>query len=199
MRPLLLELTGFRSYDRARVDWSRHDLVVIGGATGAGKTSLLDAIAFALFGRTSETARTGELLRLGAEHGEVRLEFGLHDERWRITRRFGPGAPDPAHMLERLAPDTSEVVTGEGPPDWATMAFLGLGMLSSLPGRDPALCVIRPGRHVASAPDPVRVEKLAARTVDPLIGVRTKVVALCLEQVRRQPFVTVTVIIGKSA
>ena len=102
MRPLLLELTGFRSYDRARVDWSDHDLVVIGGAAGSGKTSLLDAIAFALFGRTPESTRTGDLLRLGDEHGEVRLEFALREERWRVTRRFGPGAPEPAQALERL-------------------------------------------------------------------------------------------------
>lgn len=127
MRPLLLELTGFRSYDRAEVDWEAHDVVVISGATGAGKTSLLDAIAFALYGRTPESARTGDLLRLGATHGEVRLTFGLGDERWRVTRRFGADAPEPAHALERLDDGRPrQVAVGDGPVGQAVGAMLGM-------------------------------------------------------------------------
>ena len=52
VRPLELELTAFRSYNRARIDLRPYERVVITGDTGAGKTSLLDAVCFALFGRT---------------------------------------------------------------------------------------------------------------------------------------------------
>lgn len=105
MRPLELELVNFRSFDAAVVDWRPHELVVISGATGAGKTSLLDAICFALYGETPEVRRSAELLTLGRTHGEVRLTFSRGAEVWRVTRRYGRDAPDPQHLLERLAAD----------------------------------------------------------------------------------------------
>lgn len=129
MRPLVLELAHFRSYDRETVDWTAFDLVVIAGDTGAGKTSLLDAIAFALYGRTPETTRSGELLTVGRDNGEVRLTFALRDETWRVTRRFGPKAPDPARLLERLegGPDgVAAEIVDEG-VDERLRTLLGLG------------------------------------------------------------------------
>lgn len=43
---------------------------------------------------------------------------------------------------------------------------------------------------------PVDVEELAARLIDALVGVGAEVVALCLQQVRRQTSLTVAVVIG---
>jgi exonuclease SbcC len=52
MRPLDLTLEGFRSYaDRARFDWRGRRLVGIVGPIGSGKSTILDGIAFALYGR----------------------------------------------------------------------------------------------------------------------------------------------------
>jgi exonuclease SbcC len=115
MRPLELDLTAFRSYDRATIDLRPLDLVVITGDTGAGKTSLLDAISFALFGKTPAPSTPTELLTLGREHGEVRLTFAARGEVWRMTRRYGARAPEPRHLLERLADDggaTVETIAG---------------------------------------------------------------------------------------
>ncbi|MGD9695572.1 MAG: AAA family ATPase [Thermoleophilia bacterium] len=110
MRPLQLDLTAFRSYDRATVDLRPFELVVITGDTGAGKTSLLDAIAFALFGTTPERVPQRDLLTLGAGNGEVRLTFQARGEAWRVTRRYGPDAPDPVQLLERLDGDGGDPV-----------------------------------------------------------------------------------------
>lgn len=56
MKPIALEMTAFGSYaDKAVIrfsDFSR-GLFLISGETGAGKTMIFDAIAFALYGRTS--------------------------------------------------------------------------------------------------------------------------------------------------
>ena len=117
MRPLELDLTAFRSYDRATVDLRPQELVVITGDTGAGKTSLLDAISFAIFGKTPEQATPTDLLTLGHEHGEVRLTFGARGEVWRMTRRYGPRAPEPRQVLERLADDGGAVVESISGPD----------------------------------------------------------------------------------
>ena len=53
MRPRELTIRGFRSYrDEVTFDLRDRHLVGIVGPIGAGKSSILDAIAFALFGKT---------------------------------------------------------------------------------------------------------------------------------------------------
>lgn len=103
MRPLLVEMTGFRSWENAEIDFRDRDLLVVLGDTGAGKSSILDAIAFSLYARTPEETRSGRLLRSGSEHGEVRLTFAADGRCWRVSRRFGPGAPEPGHLLEEIS------------------------------------------------------------------------------------------------
>jgi DNA repair protein SbcC/Rad50 len=52
MRPVRLLLEGFGSYRRrTEVDFSDVDFFVLTGPTGAGKTSVIDGICFALYGR----------------------------------------------------------------------------------------------------------------------------------------------------
>ncbi len=62
---------------------------VITGRTGAGKSSILDAITFALFGDTARTdlkiVKTSDICRPG---GFVRIAFRQGDERWDVTRGF---------------------------------------------------------------------------------------------------------------
>ena len=52
MIPLQLRLSGFLSYrDPIEVDFTTFDLACISGSNGAGKSSLLDAITWSLFGQ----------------------------------------------------------------------------------------------------------------------------------------------------
>ena len=52
MIPLQLTLSGFLSYrDRVELDFTGFDLACIAGSNGAGKSSLLDAITWSLFGQ----------------------------------------------------------------------------------------------------------------------------------------------------
>ena len=51
MRPVRLEIQGFTCYrEKQEIDFSHLGLFAISGPTGAGKSSILDAIAFALYG-----------------------------------------------------------------------------------------------------------------------------------------------------
>ncbi len=53
MRPIRLELEGFTSFrQKAELDFSSLELFAITGPTGAGKTSLIDALVYGLYGRT---------------------------------------------------------------------------------------------------------------------------------------------------
>ncbi|MFD6984443.1 AAA family ATPase, partial [Streptomyces sp. NPDC059956] len=77
MKPMTLALTGFRSYPaQTTVDFTGKRLVAVLGDTGAGKSSLLDAIAFALFRKSSWDAKEPrQLIADGAQAMSVELTF----------------------------------------------------------------------------------------------------------------------------
>ncbi|ALJ21521.1 AAA family ATPase [Microbacterium sp. No. 7] len=89
-----LEVTGFGPFrERQEIDFDAFDrdgLFLISGRTGAGKSSILDGVSFALFG--SVPRFDGGERRLRSDHcapadpTEVRLEFTVGDTRWRVTR-----------------------------------------------------------------------------------------------------------------
>ncbi|NUR63790.1 MAG: SMC family ATPase [Catenulispora sp.] len=109
MKPLTLSLTGFRSYPSAvTVDFTGKSLVAALGDTGAGKSSLLDAITFALFRKSSWDAKEPrQLIADGMPAMSVELDF-LHDgQRWHIHRTMHATNPNAGrHHLKNL--DTGE-------------------------------------------------------------------------------------------
>ena len=97
MRPEALELEGFTAFREAtRVDFADADFFAFTGATGAGKSSLIDAMIFALYGsipRLGENA-VAPLISQGQQEARVRLDFALGERRFtavRVVRRVGAG------------------------------------------------------------------------------------------------------------
>ena len=94
MRPVRLTLSAFGPYaGETVVDLDRlgdKGLYLITGDTGAGKTTLFDAIAFALFGEASGENREAGMLRSKyAEPGVptfAELEFDYAGRRYRVRR-----------------------------------------------------------------------------------------------------------------
>ena len=93
MRPTLLEMTAFGSYaEYTPVAFSdlRQGLYLIAGDTGAGKTTLFDAIMFALYGVASGADRKGEMLH--SDYADkstdtvVRLCFTQNGREYAVTR-----------------------------------------------------------------------------------------------------------------
>ena len=89
MRPISLEMEGFTSFrERVLIDFSKFDLFAITGPTGAGKTSIIDAITYALYGFTPRLGKQSisELISQGADRLKVLLEFSSGKDRFRIGR-----------------------------------------------------------------------------------------------------------------
>ena len=118
MRPLRLEMRGFGAYaGREVLDFAalgQGTLFLVHGPTGAGKTTILDAICFALYGKTSGGERDGRQMRsqhAAEEPTEVVLDFALGDAAYRVRRNpeyDRPGRKTPeraAACLWRLEPD----------------------------------------------------------------------------------------------
>ena len=94
MKPIKLKMSAFGPYaDVETVDFSAFDgkgLFLITGTTGAGKTTIFDAICFALFGETSGSSRNGEMLRSNfakpLTRTYVELDFEHRGKKYRIIR-----------------------------------------------------------------------------------------------------------------
>ncbi len=100
MRPLSLELEGFGPYrERQRIEFADVELFALTGPTGAGKTTILDAIAFALYAKTPRGFKKySELVYPGLEAARVRLVFQVGGEIYQVTRVVGAKSE---HRLER--------------------------------------------------------------------------------------------------
>jgi len=86
-----IEMRGFMRYLEKTVPPLRfpEKYTVITGRTGAGKSSILDAITFALYGKTTRTdIQSVKLSDVCRPNGYVRVAFHQGDERWDVTRGF---------------------------------------------------------------------------------------------------------------
>jgi exonuclease SbcC len=85
MIPITLILSGFLSYqDPVEVDFSTFELACISGRNGAGKSALLDAITWALFGRARH--RGEAIVNNQSDQADVRLIFRHEGNLYRVLR-----------------------------------------------------------------------------------------------------------------
>ena len=93
MRPHLLRIEAFGPYAEPTAipfdALAEEGLFLIHGSTGAGKTFLLDALCFALYGEVSGIRSVKGLKSQQAAAAavpRVSLEFSCGGERWRVER-----------------------------------------------------------------------------------------------------------------
>lgn len=93
MRPLKLSMTAFGPYaEKTTIDFRElnEGIYLIAGDTGAGKTTIFDAIVFALYGEGSGSGRNSDMFHSDYvdkfTDTEVELEFSCREKIYRILR-----------------------------------------------------------------------------------------------------------------
>ncbi len=88
MIPHKLFLQNFLSYQSPPepLDFSNMHLVALIGANGHGKSALLDAMTWALWGKAR--ARNDALVHMGRGSAQVIFEFRLEGQRYSVTRKY---------------------------------------------------------------------------------------------------------------
>ena len=83
-----IQLTNFLSHKNTELEFKDDSQLLIDGFSGSGKSSIIEAIIWAFYGRGRSDNRS--LIRHGAKQAEVELEVGLsapYIDRWRIVRK----------------------------------------------------------------------------------------------------------------
>ncbi|MEQ8200101.1 MAG: SMC family ATPase [Syntrophomonadaceae bacterium] len=141
MRPLRLIMCAFGPYPgRVEVplaDFGPSGLFLITGDTGAGKTTVFDAITFALYGEASGNHRDSSMLRsdfaLPGASTSVELEFQYRGQEYRVERspryerakKSGKGTTSVAASAALTMPD-GKVVSGYTNVTEAIKGIIGL-------------------------------------------------------------------------
>ncbi len=114
MIPVKLTLQGFLSYkEPVVVDFSRLDVACISGANGAGKSSLLDAVTWALFGKARGKSEEA-LINDAAQACRVELEFDYENEHYRVQREKPRGKSTLLELQIRTADGAWKTLTEAG-------------------------------------------------------------------------------------
>ena len=141
MRPISISMQGLRSYrEPCVIDFSGRSLVAIVGDTGAGKSSILEGITYALYNAT--TWSSGEvklLIANGLNTMKVRFEFEAAGQRWVVERSSSvKNYPPSIHKLSCLGDASFVPVDSERSVNDQITRLLGMSHKAFL------ACVILP-------------------------------------------------------
>ena len=101
MIPRRLELRNFLSYRHCELDLSGVHLAVLSGPNGHGKSALLDAMTWALWGKARGRG-DDDRIRLTADEMSVTLEFDHDGRRYRVVRKRTRGRGSSLDLHQRL-------------------------------------------------------------------------------------------------
>ncbi len=130
MRPERIELQGFTAFRQETVvDLTGADLFALVGPTGSGKSSLIDAVCFALYGSVPRLGQrdVAPVISLGALEARIRFDFSIGSDSYtvaRVVRRTRTGATTAEARLEQAG---RPLASGADEVSAAVERLLGLG------------------------------------------------------------------------
>ena len=106
-----IELIDFLAHHDTKLDFS-NDATVFVGQNGAGKSSIIDAITFSLFG--AHTRKNNKsLIRRGANKSLVKVDFSANGKNYRTVRQIDAKGTLTAQFLEKNGDEYLPIAEGE--------------------------------------------------------------------------------------
>jgi len=106
-----IELGDFLSHSETKLEFG-NGVTVFVGQNGAGKSSIIDAITFALFGQHTRKSNKG-LIKRGANQGFAKVEFSINGKQYQAVRKIDNKGGLAAKFTEKINGVFLEIAAGE--------------------------------------------------------------------------------------
>ncbi|MGB9787438.1 MAG: AAA family ATPase [Dictyoglomus turgidum] len=108
-----LKLSNFKQYQNARIEFPEQGKILIKGKNEAGKSTIFEAIAFALFGKPVYVGSKPNLIRFNAEKAQIELVVKTEDKILTIRRVLSKNASQNAELhIKKNDSSTPIIITG---------------------------------------------------------------------------------------
>ncbi len=130
MRPLSIEIENFLGIKHAKVDF-RQGVFLIVGQNGAGKSSLLEAMVFALYGSGIRYGRQSprNYVRDGSRYCQVSFTFLKNGKKYQVLRRISEGNDKSTHQAKLMENDRT-IATQRSSVDAMIQEIIGASLES---------------------------------------------------------------------
>ena len=106
-----IELRDFLSHSDTKLEFE-NGVTVFVGDNGAGKSSIIDAITFALFGQHTRKSNKS-LIKRGSNQGFTKIGFSINDKQYQAVRKIDSKGSLSAKFSEIIGDDRIELAAGE--------------------------------------------------------------------------------------
>jgi exonuclease SbcC len=106
-----IELGDFLSHSETKLNFE-NGVTVFVGDNGAGKSSIIDALTFALFGKHTRKSNKG-LIKRGAIQGFSKVEFTINGKQYQAVRKIDSKGGLAAKFSEKVNDEIKEIAAGE--------------------------------------------------------------------------------------
>ena len=106
-----IELGDFLSHSETKLGFE-NGVTVFVGHNGAGKSSIIDALTFALFGQHTRKSNKG-LIKRGSTQGFSKVEFEVNEKQYQAVRKIDSKGTLAAKLSEKINGEIKEIAAGE--------------------------------------------------------------------------------------
>ncbi len=106
-----IELGNFLAHSDTKLEFE-NGVTVFVGDNGAGKSSIIDAITFALFGKHTRKSNKS-LIKRGSNEGFTKIGFSINDKQYEAVRKIDSKGNLSAKFSEIIGNDRIELAAGE--------------------------------------------------------------------------------------